>query len=53
MIGCAAIILTGLAYKDEKNYLDNGLNILKNLIKQSLDKQGFPKSRNIKINFLS
>jgi len=47
LIGCAAIILTGLAYKDEKNYLDNGLNILKNIIKQSLDKQGFPKSRNI------
>ena len=47
LIGCAAIILTGLAYKDEKNYLDSGLNILKNLIKNSLDKQGFPKSRNI------
>ena len=26
MIGCAAIILTGLAYKNEKSYLDNGLN---------------------------
>ena len=24
------------------------LNILKNIIKQSLDKQGFPRSRNIK-----
>ncbi len=48
IIGCAAIILTGLVYKNEKNYLDNGLNILKNIIKQSLDKQGFPKSRNIK-----
>ncbi len=47
LIGCAAIILTGLAYKNEKNYLDNGLNILKNIIKHSLDKQGFPKSRNI------
>ena len=47
LIGCAAIILTGLAYKDEKNYLDSGLNILKNIIKQSLDKQGFPLSRSI------
>ena len=28
LIGCAAIILTGLAYKDEKNYLVSGLNIL-------------------------
>ena len=29
MIGCAAIILTGLAYNNHKNYLENGLNILK------------------------
>jgi len=48
MIGCAAIILTGLAYKNEKGYLDNGLNFLKNIIKSSIDNQGFPKSRNIK-----
>lgn len=48
MIGCAAIILTGLAYKNEKDYLDNGLNLLKNIIKTSIDNQGFPKSRNIK-----
>jgi len=47
LVGCAAIILAGLAYKNEKNYLDNGLNSLKNIIKHSLDKQGFPKSRNI------
>ncbi len=48
MIGCAAIILAGLAYKNEKQYLDNGLNLLKNIIKFSIDNQGFPKSRNIK-----
>ncbi len=48
MIGCAAIILTGLAYKNEKQYLDNGLNLLKNIIKSSIDNQGFPKSRNIR-----
>ena len=48
MIGCAAIILTGLAYKNEKQYLLNGLNLLKNIIKSSIDNQGFPKSRNIK-----
>ncbi len=48
MIGCAAIILTGLAYKDHKNYLENGLNLLKKIIKSSIDNQGFPKSRNIK-----
>ena len=48
MIGCAAIILTGLAYKDDKNYLNNGLNLLKKIIKSSIDNQGFPKSRSIK-----
>ena len=48
MIGCAAIILTGLAYNDHKNYLEHGLNILKKIIKSSIDNQGFPKSRNIK-----
>ena len=48
LIGCAAIILTGLAYQDNKNYLNNGLGILKNIIKSSIDNYGFPKSRNIK-----
>ena len=48
IIGCAAIILTGLAYKNNKNYLDNGLNLLKKIIKSSFDNQGFPNSRNIK-----
>ena len=48
MIGCAAIILTGLAYKNKKIYLENGLNLLESIIKLSIDNQGFPKSRNIK-----
>jgi uncharacterized heparinase superfamily protein len=48
IIGCAAIILTGLAYKNNKKYLDNGLNLLKKIIKSSFDNQGFPNSRNIK-----
>jgi uncharacterized heparinase superfamily protein len=48
MIGCAAIILTGLAYQNNKNYLNNGLVLLKKIIKSSIDNQGFPKSRNIK-----
>ena len=47
MIGCAAIILTGLAYQNNKNYLDNGLNILRKIIKSSINNQGFPNSRNI------
>jgi uncharacterized heparinase superfamily protein len=47
MIGCAAIILTGLAFQDDKNYLNDGLNLLKKIIKSSIDTQGFPKSRSI------
>ena len=48
IVGCAAIILTGLSYKEESKYLINGLNLLKKIIKLSIDNQGFPKSRNIK-----
>ena len=48
LIGCCAIILTGLAYKNEKNYVESGLGILKNIIKSSIDNQGFTKSRNIR-----
>ena len=48
MIGCAAIILTGLSYQDKDWYLKIGLNLLKKLIKFSFDNDGFPKSRNIK-----
>tara|TARA_S200000501_G_scaffold120222_1_gene113052 strand:- start:2190 stop:3815 length:1626 start_codon:yes stop_codon:yes gene_type:complete len=48
LIGCSAIILTGLAYKNEKNYLRSGLGILKDIIKSSIDNEGFTKSRNIK-----
>ena len=48
IIGCAAIILVGLCYKDEKNYLSYGLNLLKKISNLSLDNYGFPKSRDIK-----
>jgi uncharacterized heparinase superfamily protein len=48
IVGCAAIILTGLSYKTEKKYLNSGLALLKKIIKSSIDNQGFPKSRNIK-----
>ena len=33
LIGCASIILVGLSYKDEKNYLFYGLDVLKELFK--------------------
>ena len=42
MIGCAAIILTGLSYRDKIRYLDFGLNLLKKIIKFSFDNEGFP-----------
>ncbi|MDA9645128.1 heparinase II/III-family protein, partial [bacterium] len=48
MIGCTAIILTGLAYRDDKNYLNSGLSILKKIIKSFFDNHGFPKSRSVK-----
>ncbi|MDB3982106.1 heparinase II/III-family protein [Candidatus Pelagibacter sp.] len=48
IISCSAIILSGLAYQNNKNYLSAGLNLLKNIIKSSIDNYGFPKSRNIK-----
>ena len=52
MIGCAAIILAGLAYQGKNDYLNSGLNLLKKIIKLSFDSDGFPKSRNIRqLNF--
>jgi len=48
MIGCSAIILTGLSYQDKNNYLEIGLNLLRKLGKFSFDNDGFPKSRNIR-----
>ena len=52
MIGCAAIILTGLSYQDKDEYLKTGLNLLKKLVRFSLDDDGFPKSRNVRqLNF--
>ncbi len=48
LVGCAAIILTGLSFKEESKYLNSGLSLLKKIIKLSIDNQGFPKSRNIK-----
>jgi uncharacterized heparinase superfamily protein len=48
IIGCAAIILVGLCFKDMKNYLTFGLSLLKKISILSFDNYGFPKSRNIK-----
>ncbi len=48
IIGCSAIILAGLCYKIEKNYLNIGLSFLKKITSSSVDNQGFTNSRNIK-----
>ncbi len=48
IIGCAAIILVGLSYKDEKKYLSYGLSLLKKISNSVFDNYGFTKSRNIK-----
>ena len=51
MIGCAAIILTGLSFKEDK-YLNFGLALLKKIINFSFDNQNFPKSRSVRqLNF--
>ncbi len=48
LIGCASIILVGLCYQNEKNYLSFGSDLLKKISKFALDNHGFPKSRSIK-----
>ena len=47
MIGCTAIILTGLSYNQDK-FLSYGLALLKKIINSSFDNQYFPKSRSIR-----
>ncbi|MDC2969040.1 heparinase II/III-family protein [Candidatus Pelagibacter sp.] len=47
LIGCSAIILTGISYNDEK-YLNYGLELLKKIITSCFDTEYFPKSRNIR-----
>ena len=47
MLGCTAIIITGLSYNHEK-FLTYGLNLLKNIINTSFDSKFFPKTRSIR-----
>ena len=47
IIGSTAIILVGLAYGD-KYYLKFGIDLLKEILKFSLDSTNFPKSRNLR-----
>ena len=50
MIGCSAIILTGIAY-NEKYFLDYGFDLLKKIIKVSLIKMDFLKQKFKQLNF--
>ena len=49
LIGCSAIILVGLCYQNKKkNYLSNGVLLLKRISKIALDNYSVPKSRNVR-----
>ena len=48
MIGCAAITLVGLSYKNKKKYLSYSLSLLKKISNLTFDNYGFTKSRSIK-----
>ena len=47
MIGCTAIIITGLSFNNQK-FLSYGLNLLKKIINSTFDDEYFPKSRSIR-----
>ena len=47
MIGCTAIVLSGIAYKNTR-FLEYGLELLKKIINSSFDINYFPKSRSIR-----
>ena len=52
MIGCAAIILTGITFDEKTRYLNFGFNLLKKIINLSFDRENFPKTRSIRqLNF--
>ena len=46
MIGCSAIIMGGLCFKHQMQYLNTGFQLLKKIINIIFDNDGFPKSRN-------
>ena len=46
MIGCSAIIMGGLCFKHQMQYLNIGFQLLKKIINTFFDNDGFPKSRN-------
>ncbi|OCW82124.1 heparinase [Pelagibacteraceae bacterium GOM-A5] len=51
LLGCTAIIITGLSYENEK-FLNYGLELLRKIIITSFDDEYFPKTRSIRqLNF--
>ena len=46
MLGCTAIILAGISFKDQGKYFEYGLDLLRKIINNSFLIDGFPKSRN-------
>ena len=51
LLGCTAIIITGLSYENEK-FLNYGLELLRKIINNSFDNEYFPKTRSIRqLNF--
>ena len=51
LLGCAAIIITGLSYENEK-FLNYGLELLRKIIVSSFDSEYFPRTRSIRqLNF--
>ncbi len=51
LLGCIAIIITGLSYANEK-FLNYGLELLRKIIINSFDDEYFPKTRSIRqLNF--
>ena len=51
LLGCTAIVITGLSYENEK-FLSYGLELLRKIIINSFDDEYFPKTRSIRqLNF--
>ena len=46
MTGCSAIIIGGLSFKYQSQYLNIGFQLLKKIVDTIFDNDGFPKSRN-------
>ena len=46
MLGCTAIILAGISFKDQGKYYEYGLDLLRKIVNNSFLVDGFPKSRN-------